>query len=164
MCISKTQCLLSFPELIRGPVWQWMALTINTSWKIPNRVRGNGKKMRCSYRETISDVSPSDSYFLKDWGLGYWAQEISQLKEKIYIIMICFLNVIQNHHKFASVATTTAKTKQDKKQTQKIPLSLNFFALHCPLMRYIRHKLFKKLLRTYFVYFSMLDPLCLLWK
>jgi len=58
VCVSKTQCLLSSPQLIRGPVWQWIALTINTSWKISNRVRGNGKKMRCSYRETISDVSP----------------------------------------------------------------------------------------------------------
>lgn len=68
LCISKTQCLLSSPQLIRGPVWPWMALTINTSWKISNRVRGNGKKMRCSYRETISDVSClTGCFFFPKW-------------------------------------------------------------------------------------------------
>lgn len=90
--ISKTQCLLSFPQLIRGPVWQWMALTINTSWKISNRVRGNGKKMRCSYRETISDVSCLTGcvfFSQSGWGMRCSIQDLHQLTCKMYDTIIC---------------------------------------------------------------------------
>lgn len=98
VCVRKTQCLLSSPQLIRGPVWQWMALTINTSWKISNRVRGNGKKMRCSYRETISDVSSLKGcffFFLPNVAEG-WAAEskISPNLNTRYIIICVKFNSV----------------------------------------------------------------------